>query len=61
MSRTIVLAGSPTALGGHFAGMERTPGELRRHGLAERLAADPVFEGAAWHDTGPRFRVRCGG
>ncbi len=26
MSRTIVIAGSPTALGGHFAGMERTPG-----------------------------------
>ena len=52
MSRTIVLAGSPTALGGHFAGMERTPAELRRLGLAERLAADPAFEDVAWHDAG---------
>ena len=25
----IVVAGSPTALGGHFAGMERGPAELR--------------------------------
>ena len=40
MSRTIVLAGSPTALGGHFAGMERTPGELRRHGLLELETTD---------------------
>jgi arginase len=52
MSRTIVIAGSPTALGGHFAGMERTPAELRRLGLLERLAADPAFDGVAWHDAG---------
>ena len=33
MAGPIVIVGSPTALGGHFAGMERTPGELRRLGL----------------------------
>ncbi len=39
MSSPIVIAGSPTALGGHFGGMERTPGELRRLGLVDRLRA----------------------
>jgi arginase len=52
MSRSIVIAGSPTALGGHFAGMERTPGELRRLGLPAQLAAEPAFGGVAWHDAG---------
>jgi arginase len=52
MSRTIVVAGSPTALGGHFGGMERSPAELRGLGLLERLAADGAFEGVAWHDCG---------
>ena len=41
MARTIVIAGSPTALGGHFGGMERSPGELRAAGLARRLGAGP--------------------
>lgn len=49
---TIVIAGSPTALGGHFAGMERTPRELRRLGLRERLAARPALTGATWLDHG---------
>ena len=52
MSRTIVIAGSPTALGGHFGGMERTPTELRRLGLLDRLASDPGFDGVAWRDVG---------
>ena len=52
MSRTIVIAGSPTALGGHFGGMERTPADLRRLGLPARLAADPSFTGVAWRDVG---------
>jgi arginase len=52
MSRSIVIAGSPTALGGHFGGMERTPAELRRLGLAARLAVEPGFDGVAWHDAG---------
>ena len=34
----IVVVGSPTALGGHFAGMERTPAEVRAHGLLDVLA-----------------------
>jgi arginase len=49
---TIVIAGSPTALGGHFAGMERGPGELRRQGLRERLAARKGLAGITWLDHG---------
>ena len=49
---TIVIAGSPTALGGHFAGMERGPDELRRLGLRERLAAKKGFAGITWLDHG---------
>ncbi|MBA2300485.1 MAG: arginase family protein [Chloroflexi bacterium] len=48
----IVIVGSPTALGGHFGGMERTPGELRRHGLLDRLAARPGLAGTAFRDQG---------
>jgi arginase len=49
---TIVIAGSPTALGGHFAGMERGPTELRRLGLRDRLAARPALAGTTWLDHG---------
>jgi arginase len=49
---TIVIAGSPTALGGHFAGMERAPTELRRLGLRDRLAARPALTGITWLDHG---------
>ena len=52
MARTIVIAGSPTALGGHFGGMERSPAELRGAGLARRLSEDPAFDGVTWHDAG---------
>jgi arginase len=52
MSRSIVIAGSPTALGGHFGGMERAPAELRRLGLPAQLAGEPAFDGVAWHDAG---------
>jgi arginase len=48
----IVVAGSPTALGGHFAGMDRGPAELRARGLLERLAAAPAFAGTSFHDHG---------
>jgi arginase len=41
----IVLVGAPISLGGHLAGMERTPGELRRRGIVERLAARPGLHG----------------
>jgi arginase len=50
--RTIVIAGSPTALGGHFAGMEQGPGELRKRRLMERLAARPGLAGTTWRDHG---------
>ncbi len=48
----IVVAGSPTALGGHFAGMDRGPVELRARGLLERLAAEPAFSGTSFRDHG---------
>lgn len=48
----IVVAGSPTALGGHFAGMERGPAVLRARGLLERLAAEPAFAGTSFRDHG---------
>ena len=52
MTRTIVLAGSPTALGGHFGGMERSPAELRANGLVAALRARPGLADAAWRDAG---------
>ncbi len=59
MSLPIVLVGSPTALGGHFAGMERTPAELRRHGIVERLQAAlrPAGDAASAADGGPFGRL----
>lgn len=50
--RTVVIVGSPTALGGHFAGMDRAPAELRRRGLLDRLVARPGLAGATWRDHG---------
>ena len=52
VSAPILIAGSPTALGGHFAGMDRGPAELRAHGLLERLAARPGLAAATFHDYG---------
>jgi arginase len=49
---TTVIVGSPTALGGHFAGMERGPTSLRHAGLWERLAARPGLGGMTWLDHG---------
>ncbi len=51
MTRSIVVAGSPTALGGHLGGMERTPRALRAHGLLDALAARPGLAGTRWHDA----------
>jgi arginase len=48
----VVIVGSPTALGGHFAGMERGPSELRGRGLLDRLAARPGLAGVTWRDHG---------
>ena len=52
MPAPIVLVGSPTALGGHFDGMERTPAEARRLGLVERLTGAPGLSGSWIVDAG---------
>ena len=52
MPDPIVLVGSPTSLGGHFDGMERTPAELRRLGLVDRLRASPGLALATLSDAG---------
>jgi arginase len=52
MSGSIVVVGSPTALGGHFDGMERTPGELRALGIVDRLRARPGLAGRQLIDAG---------
>ena len=52
MAGRIAIVGSPTALGGHFDGMERTPDELRRLGLVRRLNARPGLAAVEFHDAG---------
>ena len=47
-----MIAGSPTALGGHFGGMERGPRLLRDLGLRDRLAERPGLTGTTWLDHG---------
>ncbi|HZM73077.1 MAG TPA: arginase family protein [Candidatus Polarisedimenticolia bacterium] len=49
---SIVVVGSPTALGGHFAGMDKGPAELRRHGVLDRLAGRPGLAGRTIRDAG---------
>lgn len=48
----LTIVGSPTALGGHLRGMERTPAELRARGLLDRLARRPGLAEAEIHDAG---------
>jgi arginase len=50
--KTIVIVGSPTALGGHFGGMERAPTMLRHLGLPDRLAARRGLAEMDWLDHG---------
>ena len=52
MPDPIVLVGSPTSLGGDFSGMERTPAELRRLGILDRLRAASGLAGATLTDAG---------
>ena len=52
MPDSIVILGSPTALGGHVGGMERTPAELRRAGLVDRLRAQPGLRDTTLVDAG---------
>lgn len=49
---TIAIVGSPTALGGHFDGMELGPKALRSGGLVDRLRASPDLAGATFVDHG---------
>jgi len=48
----IAIVGSPTALGGHFAGMERGPAALRDAHLLDRLRKAPGLAGATFVDHG---------
>jgi arginase len=52
MPSPIALVGSPTALGGHFPGMEASPRELRAIGLVDRLRARPGLAAARLSDGG---------
>jgi arginase len=51
-TRSIVVVGSPTALGGHFGGMERSPRELRRLGVLDRIRTRPRLAGVSIRDAG---------
>ena len=52
MTDTIAIVGSPTALGGHFAGMERGPEALRAAGFVDRLRALDAFDSTTFVDHG---------
>jgi arginase len=49
---TIAIVGSPTALGGHFGGMERGPEALRGARVIDRLRSKAGFAGASFVDHG---------
>ncbi|NJD28225.1 MAG: methyltransferase domain-containing protein [Chloroflexi bacterium] len=49
---TIVVVGSPTALGGHFDGMDRGPAALRDAGLLERLRSMPGLTNETFANRG---------
>ncbi len=49
---TIAIVGSPTALGGHFAGMDQGPTALRGARLLDRLGSKPGLAGATFVDHG---------
>lgn len=48
----IVIVGSPTALGGHFGGMERTPADLRALDVVGRIRRRPGLVSTRIRDAG---------
>ena len=52
MTDTIAMVGSPTALGGHFPGMDKGPNALRQVGLLDRLRARKGLAGMSIVDNG---------
>jgi arginase len=52
MTDTIAIVGSPTALGGHFGGMDQGPAALRAAGLVDRLRALDAFGSTTFVDHG---------
>jgi arginase len=49
---TVAILGSPTALGGHFAGMDQGPEALRAARVVDRLRAKPGFANSIFVDLG---------
>lgn len=49
---TIAIVGSPTALGGHFAGMDKGPGALRAAHVIDRVRARKGLAGLTFVDYG---------
>ena len=52
LSEAIAMVGSPTALGGHFPGMDKGPNALRQMGLLDRLQARKGLAGMPVIDNG---------
>lgn len=52
MTDQLIVIGSPTALGGHFGGMERTPALLRERGLVPALLSRSGLAGTFLIDVG---------
>lgn len=52
LSSSIAMVGSPTALGGHFPGMDKGPSTLRQLGLLDRLRARKGLADLAIADHG---------
>ena len=52
MTNTIAIVGSPTALGGHFGGMEKGPAALRAANVIDRVRGRAGLSGASFVDYG---------
>jgi arginase len=52
VTNTIAIVGSPTALGGHFAGMDKGPEALRAAKVIDRIRRRPALAKATFVDYG---------